>query len=525
MLIGDMPAANALRAPDGLAVVDGVRRLDWKSFSARVNRLANALLTGSRLEKGDRVAIVARNRLEHLELNFATSASGLVYCGGDPRLAAAEVALLLHDAAPRVLLYSDEFADLAGLAGEEIGCELVALDREDGYEAMLQRSSALPPGVHLDPAALSNLCFTGGTTGRPKGVEITNAASMAYSRDIQITNRLGQAERYLFVRAMALAAGHRLPGVVGLQASTTVIHSRFEPEATLTAFESQGITTTLLAPTQMAMLVDAARRRPKRPRFPTLRQIYYGGSSITPQLLADCVELFDCEFIQCYGGTECGQILLLSVEDHQAALADPSSRRLGSVGREALTAIVRLVDDEGQEVEAGTPGEITVSSDQTMRGYWRQPELTGQALRDGRLHTGDVALRDEFGYHWLVGRKRDIIISGAYNIYPGEVEKALLDHPAVREVAVVGRPDPLWGEAVTAFVVREPGATVEASELVEFSRERIASYKKPRAIEFLDELPLTAGGKVDRGRLRGLELKGAPSVDHQDVAGDEGGAV
>lgn len=518
LLVGHLPAVNARRHPNRLAVVDGDRKLTWREFSERVNRLSNTLLTGLGLEPGDRVAILARNRLEHLELNFATSASGLVYCGGDPRLSAPEIGLLLEDAEPRAILHAREFEELAVTAARSLNARLIALDAEDGYEAILGRSSPQLPGVTLGPEALSNLCYTGGTTGRPKGVEITNTVSLAYGQDVRLTNRMGDHERYLFVRSMALAAGHRHHGMMGVSAMSTVIHERFDPDAALDAFEQEGITTLLLAPTQMAMLVEAARRRGRRPRVPHLRQIYYGGAPITPQLQADCVELFDCEFLNAYGGTECGQILMLSPEDHTADL-------LGSVGKPVPGAAVRLVDDNGREVEPEEPGEIVVRSRQVMRGYWRQPKLTAEVLQDGWLHMGDIAVRDERGYHWLVGRKKDIIISGAYNIYPGEVERALLEHPGVREVAVVGCPDPLWGEAVTAFVVREPGVGVDAVDLVEFSRARIASYKKPRAVQFLDELPLTPSGKVDRRRLQTVPLERAASVDDHDVAGHERGAV
>ncbi len=241
------------------------------------------------------------------------------------------------------------------------------------------------------------------------------------------------------------------------------------------------------------MLLDAGNK--ERRDLSSFRSAAYGGAPITPALLSQVLDTFDWGLHQSYGGTEAGIATHLSDKDHLEG-------RLDSVGRDVPGVITSIVDEKGEDVPVGIPGELLVKSDQIMTEYWRNPTATGDALRDGFYWTGDIGVKAQDGYLSIVGRRKDMIISGGFNVYPIEVENVLASHPAVREVAVIGVPDVKWGEAVHAVVVRREGAQPSAQDLIDFCRSRIASYKKPQSVEFVKKLPRTNIGKIDKNRLR-----------------------
>jgi acyl-CoA synthetase (AMP-forming)/AMP-acid ligase II len=279
----------------------------------------------------------------------------------------------------------------------------------------------------------------------------------------------------------------------GITQGTTVVAPRFEPGEFFRLVEAERITNVLLAPTTLRMLLDHGN--PQRHDLSSLVCIVYGGAPMTPQLLREVLDFFPCGLMQGYGGSEAGQVLYLSPDDHRAGRVDSNGRPVPGVD-------IEVRDQSGGVLPPGTVGELHVRSEMLMAGYWRDSVNTEKALRDGWYATGDLACQDPDGYVRVVGRVSDMIISGGFNVMPSEVEDVISAHPAVQEVAVYAAPDSLWGEAVEAAVVLRPGGQVTADELVELCRSRLASFKKPRRVVFVGSIPRTSVGKVDKRALR-----------------------
>jgi acyl-CoA synthetase (AMP-forming)/AMP-acid ligase II len=493
-------ATNASRFPDREAVVDGERRLTWRELLPRVSRLANGIRDGLGVRPGQRVGVLAPNCLEYYELFHATAAAQVIPVPLNQRLTAEEILQIAEQAEPSAIFFGAESEEVARELCGALGIPGVAIDGEDerSYRALLAGGRAVAPPRAGDPEDAATICFTGGTTGIPKGVVISHRALLTFARNAMLVQRLHGADRHLFVRPMYVAPGSRMVAWHGYAGGTTVVAKRFEPREFVRLLEQERITTTLLNPTMFRMLLDDGDAQ--RADISSLRSVTYGGAPMTPDLLAEVVAVFDCDLAQSFGGTEIATSLTLTPEDHRAG-------RLDSLGREVPGVEVRIIDEDGSEAPAGQAGEIIVRSGQLMSGYWQNPELTARVLRDGWCWTGDLGRREEDGYFYLAGRKKDMIISGGFNIYPVEVENVLSSHPAVREAAVIGVPDRRWVEAVHACVVVREGMHTTAEELIEHCRARIGSYKKPRSVEFLAELPRTPLGKVAKDVLR-LTRKG-----------------
>ena len=494
-VVSDIAAANARRQPHAEAVVDGERRLTWRALHERVLRLANALSAGLGLGPGDRASMLAENCLEYYEYFHAAAAAGVIAAPLNQRLAPAELAAIVEQVEPRAMLCDENHAELAVELAAAASCPVVRIGADDrfGYERLLASASPTNSGRRPDPETAATICFTGGTTGVPKGVVIPHRSLAACGPRTVLYQGLTGFDRHLFVRPMAVAPGHRMASQHGFSSGTTIIAPRFEPGLFRRLAEQEGATTSLLTPTMFQMLL--AEPAPECD-LSSLRTFAYGGAPSTPDLVSRVMEAFpDVELHQVYGGTEVAVALHLGPAEHRAGLLD-------SVGREVPGVEIRLVDGAGREVPDGETGEITVRSDELFSRYWRDPTTTAATLRDGFCWTGDLGNRDERGYVRVVGRSKDVIISGGFNVYPIEVENVLAEHPAVSEAAVIGLPHERWGEAVHAVVVSEPGEMVTASELTAFCSGRIASYKTPKSIEFTDALPRTAIGKIAKSVLR-----------------------
>ena len=494
-VVGDIAAANARKHPHAEAVVDGERRLTWRALHDRVLRLANALSAGLGLAPGDRASMLAENCLEYYEYFHATAAAGVVAAPLNQRLAPAELAAIVEQVEPRVMLCDEDHAEMAVELAAAASCAVVRIGGDDrfGYERLLASASPTDSGRRPEPGTAATICFTGGTTGVPKGVVIPHRSLAACGPRTMLYQGLTGFDRHLFVRPMAVAPGHRMAAQHGFSSGATVIAPRFEPGLFHRLVEQEGATTSLLTPTMFQMLL--AEPAPECD-LSTLRTFAYGGAPSTPDLVSRVMGAFPHVGLhQVYGGTEVAVALHLGPAEHRAGLLD-------SVGWEVPGVEVRLVDGAGREVPDGETGEITVRSDELFSGYWRDPAATAAALRDGFCWTGDLGRRDERGYVRVVGRSKDVVISGGFNVYPIEVENVLAEHPAVAEAAVIGLRHERWGEAVHAVVVAEPGAAVTASELAAFCSGRIAAYKSPKSIEFTDALPRTPVGKIAKSVLR-----------------------
>ena len=488
-------------------IAPGVRH-SFAEVEGASNQLASALLGAHGLTKGDRVALLLPNCPEYIIADLALLKAGLVRVPVNPRLAGPEVAYILDHSGAAVLITDPDFSDpVDAVRGDLAGLRHVAFAGDAAPAGTMTWSALLSAGdptpfqvatVDDDPCML---IYTSGTTGRPKGALTTVASRWASLANIY-ANEIFVAADDVMIHAASLAHGTGtkvLPHY--LKGAANVTLPRFEADAFCAAIEAHGATTTWLVPTMVAMVVDVARQGAHD--LSSLHTIMYAGAPMPEAILAAGLDLFGPVFVQIYGLTEAPQPdLILPKEDH---VPDPETGRPGRpgvTGRPAIGVAVRVVVDDGREVAPGEIGEIILAGTHIMREYWHDPDATAETLRDGWCHTGDLARIDEDGYITVVDRRKDMIISGGYNVYPKEVEDALYDHPAVRECAVIGRPDPFWGETVEAVVSlrHETGAT--ADDLVAHCTNLLAGYKKPRRIIFVDALPKTATGKIDKKALR-----------------------
>ncbi|MBU1375628.1 MAG: AMP-binding protein [Alphaproteobacteria bacterium] len=485
--------------PRGPAICDdGVAT--WAETLANIEAMAGRL-AGAGVRPGDRVAILAANSGSYIEALFAIPRLGAIAAPLNTRLSLTEIAALIHDAGARLLL-----ADAGSLAAAaELRAE-GAVDRVlllgsagDGAESLAALTAApLPPEPAADEVAF--LLYTGGSTGRPKGVMHTSSALIANVH--QSADVLGDTRdmRFLYVAPLFHVGALAYTVAMAMHAGANVPLPAFEPQAVLRAMERERITHVALVPTMLSRVLEAPDF--ERHDLASLRRIIYGASPISEALLRRAMAAFpDAQFAQSYGQTETVSICVLPPWRH--VVEGPLAGKLKSAGPPAIGVDVKILADDGSEVGVDEIGEIVMTSDSLMVGYWNQPEITAETLRDGWLHTGDMGFIDQDGVVTLVDRKKDMIISGGENIYSVEVEDVLARHPAVLEYAVVGLPDPHWGERVHAVVRLRDGAAASAEELIEHCRAHLSHYKCPRSVTLAETpLPLSGAGKVLKRELR-----------------------
>lgn len=504
--LADFLARNARRDPAGDACIDPStgRRLTHAGLERRARQLAIAMRRDLGLVPGDRVAILARNSAEYLEIFFAGAQAGIIAVPLNWRLAGPELVRVLADAAPRAVIYAGEYddvvADLQGRAdvehwvrfspGEESPYEL-ALAAVGDDEVDLGRFGDDDPFFVL---------YTGGTTGLAKGVLHSHRSAWTAMLNQDATERVGDRDVYLLLGQM-----FHIPVVLAMNYLTRgrpVVLLNFEPRNTLAVIEQERVTGFLGVTTMLNYLLAVDDLESYD--LSSLRIVQYGGGPMGEDVVREALQRLPCDLQQGYGQTEGGTMTFLSPRVHREAVAGIAPHRLRSCGQEALLSTVRVVDVEGRPVarDGQVVGEIVTRSDANMLRYWNRPEETASTLRDGWIQTGDLATWDEDGFVYIKDRKKEMIISGGENIYPAQVENALYRHPAVLEVAVIGVPDAVWGEAVKAVVAVKPGKHVSEDELIAVAREQLASYMKPRSIEFVDELPKSPTGKILKRELR-----------------------
>jgi acyl-CoA synthetase (AMP-forming)/AMP-acid ligase II len=515
MNIGTLLTKAARTFPGNLAVVHGPRRLTYAQFDARVNRLANALARLG-IGRGDHVALLQYNYPETLESMFACFKAGCAVVPINFRLHPNEYAFIVDHSEAKALILSGEFNDDVLAIRDRIrGAQhLITLAGGRGplleYEALLAAEPAAWTDVAAHPDDLAWLFYTSGTTGLPKGAMLTHRNLLAMTMNVyaDIAPGLGPADVVLHAAPLSHGSGlYALPNVAKAAAHVILESKTFDPERVLATIEQFHVTNMFAAPTMVTRMVEspAIDRHDHR----SLRACIYGGG---PMLVADLKAamrgLGPC-LVQLYGQAESPMtITYLPHRDHVLDGTADQERRLASAGFARTDVEVRVVGPDGTDLPPGGIGEIATRSDLVMKGYWRNPEATAAAIRDGWLYTGDVGYLDEAGYLFILDRSKDMIISGGENIYPREVEEVIIRHPAVREVAVIGVPDPAWGEAVKALVVVKPGGVLSEQDVIAWCKEGLASYKKPRSVEFVAELPKNNYGKVLKRELRAQYWQG-----------------
>jgi long-chain acyl-CoA synthetase len=490
-LITDLAARGAERP----ALTCGERTVSFGELDARSSRAAHAL-RASGAAPGDRIAALAGNRIEYFELLFAAAKAGTVLTGLNTRLAAPEIAAILIDAAPALI-----FAGPGQRALLPDTLHARVIDLEDEYEPWIAAAPTSPPPSPSGPDDVVLQLYSSGTTGTPKGARLTSTNLLYTPRMGRESYRMGPDSVNLVPSPLFHIGGIGYALTTLGQGGHTILMPKADPATMLAAIEHHRITHAFLVPTIVAALTEQAEA--EHPDLASLQVIAYGGAPMTETLLARAIDALGCAFLGVYGMTEtAGSVTALAPEDH-----DPGGPRAGllrSVGRSLPWHEVRVFDPaSGEPLPAGQVGEIWVRSGQTTPGYWRLPSETADALTEaGWLRTGDAAYTDTEGYLYLHDRIKDLIISGGENVYPAEVENALASHPGIGEVAVIGVASKRWGETVKALVVPATGATPTAAELIDHARSRLAHYKCPTSVEFLDALPRNASGKIEKTTLR-----------------------
>jgi acyl-CoA synthetase (AMP-forming)/AMP-acid ligase II len=504
--LADVPRYHAKERPDAVALAFEGRETTFAEFDARSNQAAQALLAQG-LTKGDRIAYLGKNSDHYFELLFGAVKVGVIMVPIGWRLAPPEVAYIAADAQARMLFVGPEVIEPAKQAAAEMpALPIIAMEPGPSgwptYEARRDAQPAVNPGVEIASSDVAVQLYTSGTTGKPKGAMLTHDNILGGRRkaaEAQMAwNQWGPED----VSLVAMPVGHIGGtgwGIVGLvNGAKGVVAREFDPFKVLDYIEQDRISKMFMVPAALQIVV----RQPKAREvdYSRLKYILYGASPIPLDLLRECMEVFGCGFVQQYGMTETtGTVVYLPPEDHDPA----GNPRMRAAGLPMPGVELRIIDDAGNPLPPNTVGEVATRSVSNMAGYWRLPEATASTLaEDGWLRTGDAGYLDEDGYLFIHDRVKDMIISGAENIYPAEVESAVYGHPQVAEVAVIGVPDDKWGEAVKAVVVAKPGEAPSPEDIIAFARTRIAAFKAPKTIDFIEALPRNASGKILRRELR-----------------------
>ncbi|MEW5912762.1 MAG: long-chain fatty acid--CoA ligase [Thermodesulfobacteriota bacterium] len=502
MQVGELLSNSARRSPDTTAIVAGDERYTFAQLDQRCGRLAGALLARG-LKPGDRVGILFYNTPRFVESYFACMRAGLVATPVNFRLVGPEMAYILQDSGAKALLYGRDFAGtIAEIAGQLPGLQFMVTPQPDGstpaedYRAFLEGGSYAACDLSMGEGQPCQLMYTSGTTGRPKGAVLThsnvfwNLHNTIWGRE----DRDGQVSIIVGPLFHTAALNNHLTIQVAL-GGTSILIRRFEPEMLLRIIEQERATVISGAPTMYNLLLQ----HPKAYDYDrsSIIKCTLGSAKLATETKRRLIEFFPniSGLYDVYGCTECSPcITVLNQAD--------SLRKNGSVGRALPFLTARVVDSKDRPLPPGEVGELTCKGPNVMAGYHNQPEATRQSLIDGWFHTGDLARVDEEGFFYIVDRSKDMIVSGGENIYPREIEEVLFTHPAVADAAVVGVPDPLWGESVLAFVAVRAGQSLSEDEVIAYCKQRLASYKKPRQVRFLPEIPRNPSGKVLKYKLR-----------------------
>jgi acyl-CoA synthetase (AMP-forming)/AMP-acid ligase II len=499
----DIPRYWSQKRPGKVALIEGSAERTYAQLHDRSSAIANRLLEMG-AKRGDSIGYIGKNSIEVFEVWFAASKIGCTFAPFNWRLAVAELVAVLDDARPPIVFACAEVADTMKQVQERTKAkfEIVAFRPSTapggGLAFWVEGYPTTDPAVEIRGDDIALLSYTSGTTGLPKGV-------MARHEAFQYSFLCGTLEPALTrydddILLMSMPNFHLGGSWVSIAAlyhgATISVLPAFDPDALVATLRRDRPTIVPLVPTAIQLLVS--RADVASDDFRSVRSIIYFGSPIGQQLLKSAIEKFQCEFCQSYGTTESYFNTIFTHDDHLTA----DAARLASCGRPLPMVYMKVIDANGEEAPAGTVGELTVYTPMMMSGYRNRPEATSEVLRNGWYRTGDLAKQDNDGFFYIVDRAKDMIVSGGENVYSAEVELALLKHPGIAMAAVIGTPDPSWGEKVTALVVLKPGTEISQEELQKHCRTHLAGYKVPKAVLFETSLPLTPSGKVQKGPLR-----------------------
>ena len=511
--------------PKKEAIVCGRERWTYQEFYDRLNRLSHGLIDFG-VKKDDKVAILHPNCHYFLEAYYGITQIGAISVPMNYRLSPKEIAFILQDSESKILIADPMFREqIDSIRGEIQRIEKIIWTGKGGgketrdlnYEKVLSQTHAdemNSPRITSEDVA--QIYYTSGTTGRPKGVMLSHKNVTTHALGTIAEIHLTDRDVWIHVAPLFHLADAWATWAVTWVGGTHVLVREFDAKVVLEAIEKEKVTLTNLIPTMLNLMVnypDVGKYD-----YRSLRVLLSGGAPIAPEVVRKIVETFKCDYIQTYGMTETSPYLTLSIlKEHLDQLPYEDRLRFKSkTGREFVGVELKVVNDRGGEVKKDEKevGEIIVKGDIVTNGYWKLPEETAKSIKDGWLYTGDMAVMDEEGYVTIVDRKKDMILTGGENVYSTEVENILYMHPAILECAVIGVPDEKWGEAVKGIVVLKPGQKATVQEIIQFCKDRVAHYKAPKSIDFIDALPRTGSGKIHKKGLRDSYWKGYEKKVH-----------
>ncbi|WP_144509610.1 class I adenylate-forming enzyme family protein [Bacillus sp. FJAT-22090] len=482
--LAQLALKSAAAYPEKIAVKDQYRAFSYGDMMKRAYALSSYFHEKG-LEKGDRIAILMSNRLEHIELDVAVSLAGLIKVPLNYRLHPKEHLYMLNDANPKLIIGDQLLID-------PIGTTIEVLAIGDKYENVVQHNVGKQFLENVEEDDLFAIMYTSGTTGNPKGVMLSHrnmiagALSLAQVCEVDYDDVIGHV-------APLTHGSNFLSHVSWLYGSTQVVFNKFEPEEFVNDLQKEGVSVIFLVPTMVNLMIQHPNFDPSK--LSTLKTINMAGSPIAASKLEEALNLTGPIFAETYGQVEAPMCITMMPKKELKS-------RLDSCGRVGLFVQVKIVDDEGNELKDGEVGEIICKGSLVMKGYWNNEKATKDTLKNGWLHTGDLGWKCPEGYVQIVDRKKDVIISGGVNIYPREVEEVLNLHVGVKETCVIGVPDDKWGENVVAYVVPNGKEPVTTEELLALCVENMASFKKPKSIHIVDELPKSSYGKILKREMR-----------------------
>jgi fatty-acyl-CoA synthase len=513
LLVADSVARNARRDPDGVGLLFEDETWTWTDMDRATNRIAHTLLAAG-VGRGDFVSMLSRNRAEHVLLYLATARIGAIFSPVNFWLREAEIEWLLEEVRPTLIVTEPEWFGVVSRFARTHETPVLALD--EAAEGLASWSDALAasaehdPGVEVDENDPHIVFYTSGTTGKPKGVLKSQRTHVLNAMRFAVALGLSENDRGICAFPLFNVGGYEsILHKFFYVGAGVVLLRKFDPAEVIRALQEHRVTAALFNPTHFRLLLDSDAM--KGARFDALRLLYIGGMVAPESLLHEVSQAFGTDLeniIHIYGQSEAYPLITTLPGEYAVS-------KIGSIGRAVPGVDLRIRDADGRFVDGPGSGEVVVPAAEVMLGYLNNPEATAEAVADGWLRTGDLVRRDEDGFLYIVGRIKEIIRSGGQSIYPSEVEPVLCEHPLVREACVIGTPDPtgVWGEEVCAVVVATDRGSIDPEELKRFVGERLAGYKVPKRVEFVDEIPRTASEKIARVALR--ERFGSVFDQHQ----------
>ncbi|HSB06021.1 MAG TPA: long-chain-fatty-acid--CoA ligase [Thermodesulfobacteriota bacterium] len=498
--------------PQKEAIVCGRTRWTYQEFYDRIRRLS-ICLKGLGVEKGAKVAIVHPNCHWYLVAYYGIAQIGAISVPINYRLSPKEIAFILEDSESKILIadpmFQKQMDSIRGMGKIErtlwTGKTISPGPLDLNVEEALQEVGVDPvPETFISEEDVAQIYYTSGTTGRPKGVMLSHKNVTTHALGTIAEIHLTDSDVWVHVAPLFHLADAWATWAITWVGGTHVLVREFDPKVVLETIEREKVTVTNLIPTMLNLMVNHPDVR--KFDYRSLRALLSGGAPIAPEVVRKIVETFKCDYIQTYGMTETSPYLTFSIlKDHLKKLSYEDQIRIKSkTGREFIAVQLKVVNDRGEEIKKNDQevGEIIVKGDTVTKGYWKLPEETRKSIQDGWLATGDLAIMDQEGYVTIVDRKKDMILTGGENVYSTEIENILYMHPAILECAVVGIPDPKWGEAVKGIVVLKPDRKATEDEIIRFCKDRIAHYKAPKSVDFIEALPRTGSGKIHKKGLR-----------------------